>query len=101
MEDEKTNPVRDALVAEAVKKWISQSVDPTGNNRLLYYQHLKVGTLSFDTADPDELNRLLEGSNVPTNRLFTDPDEQTDVGRRCRAIRAKPSKVSKSVASRL
>ncbi len=87
--DAKKSPVREALVAEAVKKWISQSFDPTGNNRLLYYRHLKVGTLSFDTADPGELSRLLEGNNVPTNRMFPDADEQTDVGRRCRAIRAK------------
>jgi len=81
--------VREALVAEAVKKWINQSFDPTGNNRLLYYRHLKVGTLSFDSAEPVELSRLLEGSSVSTNRLFPEAADQLDVARRCRAIRSK------------
>jgi hypothetical protein len=84
-----TQTFRQQLVAEAVKKWIEQSFDPSGNNRLLYYRNLKVGTLSFADADPIEFSSFLNGNKARLSKLFEDPDKLVDSARRCRAIRAK------------
>ena len=81
--------VRKALVADAVKGWIDELIDRTGRNRLLFYRHLKTGTLDLKGAEPATLDRMLQGSSVRITQLFPDPEAQIDAMRRARAVEAK------------
>ena len=60
-------------VGSASDQWVHQLTDMSGRNRLLYYRHLKVGTLDLTGADPAALKRLLmgdPGTAVRLSKLF-------------------------------
>ena len=76
-------------MADAVRRWHTQSVDLGGRNRLLYYRHLKVGTLDLESANEQSLHGLLTGTKMRLSRLYPDPSEFDEALRRCRAIRAR------------
>ena len=86
---EPVSAARKALVADAVKTWVDELIDRTGRNRLLYYRHLKTGTLDLQDAEPNVLDRMLQGRSVRITQLFTDPELQIDAMRRARAVEAK------------
>lgn len=87
---------RNKQVRDAVESWKKQLVDFSGQNRLLYYRDLKVGTLDLKDADEEAVAALLCRHSVALSRLFP---VQGDVGesrkvfddqrRRARAIRNK------------
>ena len=76
-------------MADAVRRWHTQSVDLSGRNRLLYYRHLKVGTLDLESANEQSLHGLLTGTKMRLSRLYPDPSEFDEALRRCRTIRAR------------
>lgn len=51
---------RRELVRRALDAWKKQLVDLGGRNNLLYYRHLKVGTLDLTACEPVHLQTLLE-----------------------------------------
>lgn len=57
-------------VDAAVAQWVSQLIDLTGNNQLLYYRTLKAGTLELTGADENVLGRVLAGGKVRLSQLF-------------------------------
>lgn len=59
-------------VADAMREWRGQLMSLDGNNRLLYYRDLKVGTLNLERADEEFVERLLTGEGVRLNQLFKD-----------------------------
>ena len=80
-------------VRRASQQWARDLTDVSGRNRLLYYRHLKLGTLDLAGAEPRALTRLLSGkpgSTVALSVLFRGgPDDGTalsDAVRRARAI---------------
>ena len=80
---------RERLVSEAIETWVRELVDLGGQNRLLYYHQLKVGTLDLSDAEANALDRLLRGGRVRVTDLYGETDAQQDALRRCRAIGAK------------
>lgn len=81
---------RRAKVTRAVDEWVSQLVDLTGNNRLLYYRTLKRGTLELTDADETGLSTLLSERTVRLSQLMPptddEPDRHDDALRRARTI---------------
>lgn len=76
-------------VERAVKQWTGQLVDIGSRNNLLYFKHLRAGTLNLSDANDGAVADLLEGRAVRLAHLFADPDQRKDAARRARAIRAK------------
>jgi very-short-patch-repair endonuclease len=89
-------PDRDALlvaervqqVKDAVDTWTGQLIDLGGQNRLLFYRDLKVGTLDLSYAEPVAVEALLDGRTVALSQLFS-LDQMADRAKRARAIRNK------------
>lgn len=78
-----------ALIEAAVKEWTGQLISLGGRNTLLYFRHLKAGTLDLVTANPSALAGLLDGKTVGLTSLFPDPSDREQAARRCRTIRSK------------
>ena len=84
-------------VRRASQRWAQDLTDVSGRNRLLYYRHLRLGTLDLAAAERGALTRLLSGkpgSKVALSALFRGgPDEGAgsvhDAVRRARAIHRK------------
>lgn len=80
---------RRRLVRAALDAWKKQLIDLGGRNNLLYYRHLKVGTLDLSDCEPVHLQTLLEGRSVTLSKLFRDSEGLEDARRRSRAIHKK------------
>ena len=65
---------RERLVSEAIETWVRELVDLGGQNRLLYYHQLKVGTLDLSDAETNALDRLLRGGRVRVTDLYGETD---------------------------
>lgn len=72
------DPERAAIVDRAIDGWVSKLIDTTRNNNLLYFRELKLGTIEFTDADPDELAALLAGREVPVMSLVAGGGIGTD-----------------------
>ena len=60
-------------INHAVRSWTNQLVDIGGRNRLLYFRHLKRGTLDFgraDSADQSVVHDLLSGVEIRLSDYF-------------------------------
>ena len=77
---------RRRLVAEAIETWKRDLIDLGGRNTLLYFRHLRRGTLDLSDV---ETGPLLAGRRVRLSAIFRDPDALRDAARRARTIRAK------------
>lgn len=88
-DDSPSSERRRGLVRRALDAWKKQLVDLGGRNNLLYYRHLKVGTLDLTACDPVHLQTLLEGRSVTLSKLFPDPERLEDARGRARAIHKK------------
>ena len=77
-------------VQNAIQLWADSLIDISArNNPLLYYRHLRAGTLDLgpeSSADPTGVSSLINGDRVPLSDLFPD-EEHADVRRRTRIIR--------------
>jgi very-short-patch-repair endonuclease len=77
---EPADPAHDSerirLVDAAREEWIAKLIDLSRRNNLLYFRSLKVGTMEFTDADPDELGALLRGEAVPVMDLVSDEDQE-------------------------
>ncbi len=85
--------VRARAVRKAVGTWQRQLLDYSGNNRLIYYRHLKRATLDLADAEPEVVAQLRSGSKVKLSKLFPAGDEdenklQNDAIARTRTINA-------------
>ncbi|MCB0964407.1 MAG: DUF4011 domain-containing protein [Acidimicrobiales bacterium] len=84
---------RRGAVRRAAKSWTEQLIDVSGNNKLLFYRPLKVGTLDVtpgvEGLDLPELLRLRGGSSVRLSRLFPDDEARAGAAKRLRNIAAK------------
>jgi len=69
------SPARRAAVDQAREAWIKRLIDPSRRNNLLYYRHLKTGTLDLTGADPIAVQELLAGEAVTLTRLLPEGDE--------------------------
>lgn len=76
-------------VAQAVHAWRVRLVDLSRRNNLLYFRHLKAGTLDLRASDEDALEAFLGGGRVRLSHLFLDPQQRQDAARRSRTIRGK------------
>jgi very-short-patch-repair endonuclease len=65
-----------AAVQRAVKSWVSQLMDLTGRNQLLFYRALKRGTLELTEASATSLQMLLSGRVVRLSQLLPDTVEE-------------------------
>jgi very-short-patch-repair endonuclease len=61
-------------VGLAMAEWRSQLINIDGNNRLLYYRNLKVGTLDLSDADGAALEYFRRDQTVRLGRLFPGPE---------------------------
>src|SRR2546427_10972520 len=66
---------RRQLVDQARQKWISQLIDFSRRNNLLYFRELKNGTLDVTNACPELVAPLLQGEPVLLTKLVPDSDE--------------------------
>jgi very-short-patch-repair endonuclease len=66
---------RRELVNQSRQRWISQLIDFSRRNNLLYFRELKTGTLDVSTADTEALTQLLQGTAVLLNKLLPGSDE--------------------------
>ena len=78
---------RMAALRRAAEHWKRQLVDVSGNNRLLNYRDLRVGTLDLTPGagcgvSQGVLESLLSGRAVQLRRLFPDEESQGDARRR-------------------
>lgn len=84
---------RKAAVGRAAQAWVEQLIDVGGNNKLLFYRTLKVGTLELNPGtaglDISTLLRLREGRAVRLSGLFPKPDDRAAAARKVRGIAAK------------
>ena len=76
-------------VQKAIQLWADSLIDIGARNPLLYYRHLRAGTLDLGPesgADPTGVSSLIDGARVLLSDLFPD-EEHADVRRRTRTIR--------------
>ena len=87
---------RKAAVTKATKAWTDQLIDISGNNKLLFYKQLKVGTLDLTLgasgADLGELLRLRSGAQVRLSNLFRDETARLDAAKTIRYASVPPPK---------
>ena len=79
---------RREIVRDALRKWQRQLVDTGGRNRLLYFKHLKRGTLDLGPdsgADSAVVAALRRGRSVKLSDCFPD-DNGADASQRARWI---------------
>ena len=88
---ETVDPAIRDLVVKKSADWCRQLMDFTRRNRLLFFKHLKRGTLDLADAEPVAVRELLEGKSVSLRKLYPNADEATlaDVRDRIRVIQAK------------
>ena len=75
-------------VSRALRSWTNQLIDTGGRNRLLYFKHLKRGTLDLGPdsgADPAVAAALRRGRSVKLSDCFPD-DNGADASQRARWI---------------
>lgn len=78
------------LVFEAVDAWKRQLIDLGGRNNLLYYRHLKAGTLDLSPVVVGPVReRLLGGQKLQFSGVFLTPEELKDAAKRARTLRSK------------
>jgi hypothetical protein len=72
---------RRRLVERARQTWRSRLIDLSRRNNLLYFRHLKTGTLDLSAADPERIAPLLRTTRnshdepaVPLSRVFREDD---------------------------
>ena len=63
------------LVAAARQSWVNRLIDMSRRNNLLYFRHLKSGTIDLSSADLTHLDSLLSGSPVSISRLLQGAEE--------------------------
>jgi hypothetical protein len=93
---EQTGDPRSETVGRAARGWKNELVDTTGNNRLLYYRNLKLGTLDLTPGNLASLregavDQLLGGVAVRLSKLVDDEQELVEAARRGRATAGKAS----------
>src|SRR5438093_5553649 len=81
------SPARRATVDQAREAWIKRLIDPSRRNNLLYYRHLKTGTLDLTSADPIALQELLAGEAVTLTRLLPEGSDEVRAAARAQEIR--------------
>ena len=75
-------------ISRALRSWTSQLIDTGGRNRLLYFKHLKRGTLDLGPeagADSQVTAALRRGQSVKLSACFPD-DDGADASQRARWI---------------
>ncbi len=75
-------------VSRALRSWTNQLIDTGGRNRLLYFKHLKRGTLDLGPdsgADPAVAAALRRGRSIKLSDCFPD-DNGADASQRARWI---------------
>ena len=87
---------RSEAVRRAAHGWRNELIDTSGNNRLLYYRNLKIGTLdltpgNFSSLREGAVDQLLGGVPVRLSKLIDDEQELSEAARRARAIAGKAS----------
>jgi Protein of unknown function (DUF4011)/Protein of unknown function (DUF2510) len=92
----RTGDPRFETVRRAAWGWKNELFDPGGNNRLLYYRNLKVGTLdlspgNFSSLREGAVDQLLGGVAVRLSKLVDDDQERAEAARRARSIAGKAS----------
>ena len=85
---------RSETVRRAARGWRNALVDTTGNNRLLYYKSLRLGTLELTSTSLPSLRevaveQLLDGAAVRLSQLVEDDEELASAARRARTIAGK------------
>ncbi|MBY0275898.1 DUF4011 domain-containing protein, partial [Candidatus Binatia bacterium] len=84
---------RRAIVDRARQSWIERLVDLSRRNNLLFFRHLKRGTLDLTNADRESLDDLFGDTAVGPERLLPDADpdrlpaQLLDIARRAQANR--------------
>ncbi|MDE0318709.1 MAG: DUF3320 domain-containing protein [Acidimicrobiaceae bacterium] len=82
----KTDRVNDRdRVRKQLRDWRDELIDLSRRNRLLYYRHLRSGSLGFEQDAADVSDRLLRGGRSNDWRVFLPPrdadeDEELDFG---------------------
>ena len=82
----RTPPNDPDAVSRALRSWTNQLIDTGGRNRLLYFKHLKRGTLDLGPdsgADPAVAAALRRGRSVKLSDCFPD-DSGADAAQRAR-----------------
>ena len=69
-------------------EWRTQLINIDGNNRLLYYRHLTVGTLDLSDADATALGSFRRDQTVRLGRLFPEPERFTAALKNAKKIAA-------------
>src|SRR5262245_10379274 len=67
---------RRAMVDRAREEWIRRLIDPSRNNNLLFFRHLKTGTLDLSRV-PTAVADLLQGRRVRVRDLVPDSAAET------------------------
>ena len=83
-----TPPNDPDAVSRALRSWTNQLIDTGGRNRLLYFKHLKRGTLDLAPdagADPASAAALQRGRSIKLSDCFPD-DNGADASQRARWI---------------
>ena len=84
---------RRAIVDRARQSWIERLIDLSRRNNLLFFRHLKRGTLDLTGADRDALDSLFGDTAVGLEKLHPDADgdrlaaQVVDISRRAQANR--------------
>ena len=76
-------------IQAAIEAWADSLIDTGARNPLIYYRHLRAGTLDLGPesgADQSGVSRLINGTRLLLFDLFPE-DEHQDVRRRARVIR--------------
>lgn len=69
---------RRLVVGDAVRRWVSQLVDLTGRNRLLFYRTLKRGTLELTHGNRVAVESALSGRKTRISRLLPSTAEEPE-----------------------
>lgn len=79
------------LVTAKADEWCRELMDFTKRNRLLYFRHLKKGTLDLADANQSALDDLVAGRQVSLRKLFSFADDKalSEFRDRVRIIQAK------------
>ena len=89
VDQQKPPDARQRLVDDAIKSWKEQLIDLGGRNQLLYYRHLRVGTLDLAGCPAHQVENLLKGRPVRLSELFPDIDGRTEALKRAKAVSAR------------
>lgn len=77
-------------VERAVRLWTEQLIDRSARNNLLFFRHLRAGTLDLSRAQQDAVSAVLSGGRRSLRQLLpVDETALEDAARRVRTIRNK------------